>query len=438
MTTMQNIALQYGSEAIHIQLPARNILSIFRQQIPGAFPDEESLLEKAVHQPLEGKPLRRWAHRRRLLVLISDATREVPNEQILRYLLPELQEASFLQVLITTGTHQWNTRDNLRLRATIEQIFRNQSVPFAVNLHDSFATDWVDLGITSRGTPIRVNPLIQDTEGFLIISDVKPHYFGGYSNVVKHVVPGICAFQTAERNHSWTLDAHSRAGYHPWHPDLHRRENPLAEDMVEAFGMITANLPMWVLGIITFHNRLIWAAGGEPQTVMAEAFRQTDRWMVKEAQPADVLVVSPGGFPHDESLYISQRALELSRAALKPNGRLLFVSECRNGIGPPASIPRFYDPLISPERERLLRLSREEYTMYIHKPIRLLTLIQETRFFGMKSALPEDVVKKIGITPVDDVQSVLNQWLQTEPNLSINVVEDGNKLALFASNRGTV
>jgi len=252
--------------------------------------------------------------------------------------------------------------------------------------------------------------------------------------VVKHVVPGICAFETAERNHSWTLDARSRAVYHPWHTDASRRDNPLAADMVEAFTIITRNLSVWALGVITFHNRLLWAAGGDPQQVMGEAFRQADKWMVAEARPADVLIVSPGGYPHDESLYISQRALELSRAALKPGGRLLFLSECRNGIGPPASISRFYEPLVSPHRDALRSISRDEYTMYIHKPIRLLRLIEETQFLGMKSQLPPETVKNMGITPIDDVQLLLNAWLDENPDITINVVNDGNKLALFSRN----
>ena len=434
MNAWQNIELPYGSGAIMLSLPPQNILRIFSQKAPATFPEATRLLQQALNAPLGTPPLRQWAKKRRVLFLMADATREVPNILILKEILPHLQEATFLQMLITTGTHQWDAPDNLHLRLQVEQVLSENSIPFDVAVHNCFQDDWVDLGHTRQGTPIRVNPLISDVDGLLILSDVKPHYFGGYSNVVKHVVPGICAFQTAERNHSWTLDARSRAVFHPWHPDSSRRENPLAADMVEAFTMITRTLSVWALGVITFHNRLLWAAGGDPQRVMGEAFRQADEWMVADARPADVLIVSPGGYPHDESLYISQRALELSRAALKPGGRLLFLSECRNGIGPPASIPRFYEPLVSPRRQALLNISRQEYTMYIHKPIRLLRLIDETQFFGMKSRLSPETVNNMGITPIEDVQSVLNEWLQENPNLTINVVTDGNKLALFSRN----
>ena len=49
---------------------------------------------------------------------------------------------------------------------------------------------------------------------------MKTHYFAGYSNPIKNFVPGICAFETTEKNHSLALHPHSSFGLHPWHSDL--------------------------------------------------------------------------------------------------------------------------------------------------------------------------------------------------------------------------
>ncbi len=433
MTTARvTIPLRYGSTTITIQVPRTNLLQVFSQQVPQQSQPEAEWVQRAIQAPLNAPPLNEWSEGKRIALLLADATREVPNERLLQWLLPQIQNARQLQVLITTGTHQWDAPDNRALRQRLTRILKEFPVPHQVELHNCFGSHWWEVGTTRSGTPIRVNPLLKESDGILIFSDVKPHYFGGYSNVVKHVVPGVCAFETAERNHSWTLDPRSRAAVHPWHPNPHRRDNPLAADMVEAFAMITQNHSVWALGVITYHNRVVWATGGDPREVMGQAFLEADRWLGARATPADVLVVSSGGYPHDESLYIAQRALELSRPAVKRGGRVLFLAECRNGIGPPASIERFYRPLLPENRHQLKQFTRERYTMYAHKPLRLWQFIQDTQFLGMKSALAPEVLKNIDITPVQDVQSTLEEWIKQEPHITINVVTDGNKLALYA------
>ena len=429
-SSLITIPLAYGSSTLTIQLPRKNLLKVFRQKDPEVKLSAKKLIERAVQQPFGAMPLDEWSRGRRIAVLVADATRQVPNKMLLQELLPYLKAVANLHIIITTGTHQWNSPDNLALQQSLKRVLSNFPAPHRVTLHDCFAHQWWEAGTTTSGTPIRVNPDLKEVDGLVVISDVKPHYFGGYSNVVKHVVPGVCAFDTAERNHSWTLDLRSRAAVHPWHPDPARRDNPLAADMVEAFNIITQKMAVWVLGVITYHNHLVWAGGGAPPEVMARAFVAADQWMVATAKPADVLVVSCGGYPHDESLYIAQRALELSQPALKKGGRLVFIAECRNGIGPPASIERFYHPLLPPNRHRLRNLDRQRYTMYAHKPLRLWRLIENTQFFGMKSTLPVKILKRIDITPVRDVQFLLDHWIAKEPNLTINVVSDGNKLAL--------
>ncbi len=432
------ISLKYGTGEIPINIPRKNLLAVFEQKIPSQTSEPFRLIQHAVQSPLNAVPLEQWARGKHLLILLSDATREVPNVWILQNLLPVLHQAKFFQVLITTGTHSWDSPDNLQLKQQLIAVLKSQPVPFKVSIHNATATQWVDLGKTPAGTPIQVNTLIQEAEHILIISDVKPHYFGGYSNVVKHIVPGICSLTTAERDHSWSLDPRSRAVYHPWHKQPQRRDNPLAKDMVDAFQRIVQGKSVWALGIITYHNHLLWAAGGHPQEVMQAAFEQADRWMAMPAIPADALIVSPGGYPHDESLYIAQRALELSRPALKSGGRLLFVSECRNGIGSSSAVTRFYEPLLPENRKLLTNYTRENYTLYIHKPIRLWRLIQETQFLGMKTALAPNLLQNIHIAPVGDVQKTLEQWIRENPEITINVVKDGNKLALYAGYRRAI
>ena len=80
---------------------------------------------------------------------------------------------------------------------------------------------------------------------------MKNHYFAGYSNPIKNFVPGICNYSTAECNHALALRDESTFGQHPLHPDPRRRDNPLAKDMWEAYKIICAGRPVYVLATIS-------------------------------------------------------------------------------------------------------------------------------------------------------------------------------------------
>jgi hypothetical protein len=48
----------------------------------------------------------------------------------------------------------------------------------------------------------------------------------------------------------------------------------------------------------------------------------------------------------------------------------------------------------------------------------------------MVSELSADLIKKIHLSPVKNVQSVVDRWIEDDPQTSIGIVTDGNKLAL--------
>ena len=63
-----------------------------------------------------------------------------------------------------------------------------------------------------------------------------------------------------------------------------------------------------------------------------------DRSTTLDVEPVRFLVLSPGGIPHDESLYTAQRALELSSAAVKRGGEVLLPDSSRKAPLPASSV----------------------------------------------------------------------------------------------------
>ena len=48
---------------------------------------------------------------------------------------------------------------------------------------------------------------------------------------------------------------------------------------------------------------------------------------------ADVVIISPGGFPRDFDLHQSQKAIACAELACRPGGRIILCAEARDGIG---------------------------------------------------------------------------------------------------------
>ena len=91
-------------------------------------------------------------------ILICDITRPVPNDVILSALIKELNAAGIhsdkISVLVATGLHRPNEGRELL------ELIGNQWVMNTVRVFNHFARndgDHVDLGTTTRGTPVKVD-----------------------------------------------------------------------------------------------------------------------------------------------------------------------------------------------------------------------------------------------------------------------------------------
>ncbi len=435
---MREFSLKYGDGRIQFRIPNRNIQQFVEVSGDQLATSGENVVRESLANPLNAPLAEKFCAGRKVLLLVNDSTRKLPYPLLIKELGKALRNCAELRLLLCTGTHQADTPGNREIVRLLEESLAQAGVPnFSIHIHDARQGEFRDVGVTKFGTRVRVNRLADWADAFIVLSDMKNHYFAGYSNILKNFLPGMCAFSSVEKNHSLALHPRAAFGRHPWHPEDSRRDNPLARDMLEAYELIRKDRPVWVLAIITKGEQILWCGGGDPQSVSREAMREVDRRMSRSIQPADALILGCGGYPNDESLYISQRALELNQAAVRPGGKVLFLAECRNGIGPPASRKNFFD-LLQGNLEEVLRIIEKKYVMYSHKAYKFARMITNLGFLGMTSKLPSELVASIHLTPVADPQILVEEWLNENPDLKINVVADGNKIALHAGNGGAV
>lgn len=428
-----NVDLHYGTGVVSLRVPDRNVQEIIRP-----WQGEQTGDDAADLPQIMGRQAGAFAGKvagKRVCVLVDDGSRDEPLAVVLPHVCGVLRGAAAVQFLICTGTHTADTPKNREIRRGIEKECQAVGVNLTrVHAHDCKADEFRDVGRTRRGTQVLVSALADEADVFLVVSDVKVHYFAGYSNPVKNFVPGISAFRAVEKNHSLALLEESTHGLHPWHPDPARRGNPLADDQVEGMELIARGRPIYALVMISAGTRLVWARFGPVQDVSAESFVVTDERNIRPATPTSRMVVSPGGLSNDEDLYTAQRALELTRAAVTDGGEVLFLAACPNGVGEPQTLENFYNRLTAPLDEVIQSIQRD-YVLYSHKPYKFAQMIRRLRRIWMHTQIPDHLVQAAHLHPTRNPQAVVDSWLAEQPETRILFVDGANKVALTAVGR---
>ncbi|MBI3449078.1 MAG: DUF2088 domain-containing protein [Acidobacteria bacterium] len=361
---------------------------------------------------------------------MSDATREEPRAPLVRAIAPALRAARESWLVVATGSHDPRSPATVALASELEGLLRAEGVPVGrVILHDAIAGPFTDFGVTSRGTPVRLDARAMEAEGFFVLSDMKPHYFAGYSCPPKFVFPGLAAMEAIEANHSFTLDPRSRAGHHPWHPEAARRTNPLAEDYVEAFDAALSGRPAFALTFGSSGDEIFWAEAGELEDAASRGMVRADAISHVVTEPARFAVISPGGYPNDIDLYIAQRALELCGDAVEDGGDILFLCECSGGVGPAHTLPAFWEPL----RGNLTAAAappQGPYRLYSHKAVNFARLILRLSALHLHAALAPEEIGAAHMVAVTDPQAVIGEWLAMDPDARILLFDGASKLSV--------
>jgi len=425
------VRLKLGDGALELRVPDDRLAGPWSLQSvrPGATAGRSGV-EGAVRELAEAG-LVAAVRGRRVGLLLADGTRAWDPAELLPPLGELLAPARRVDAFLCTGTHDPGTPENRRMAERVGEALSGFACPVAVTVHDARRDEHVELGTTARGTRVRVLAEAHRCEAFLVVADMKHHYFAGYSNPSKYYVPGLAELETVRGNHSLALEEGSVFGRHPWHPDASRRANPLASDLVEAFERFVGERPHFALALVSSSRGVVWSGGGRTEEVSGRAMAAVDDLASLSLSPVRFLVVSAGGAPHDESLYTAQRALELSRDAVLPGGEVLFLARCPNGVGPPGARRNFFEPLTRPLAD-IRAAPREEYVLYSHKPVKFARLLTRLAAIHFLTDLPPAEVRRIHMQPVEDAQSVVDDWVRRAgPGERIGFLDDAAKLAIL-------
>lgn len=309
--------LPYGRVPYPLGLPGRSISVIEAVARPAA-PPLDGLIAAALAAPLGSAPLETLAPPgARVTVIVSDGTRVEPRAAFLSAVRARLPAVRWT-IAIATGTHGPASIDELGLPA---ELVAEATV---VN-HDGHRSEHlVQVGVTSRGTPVRLHRCVLDADLVIATGCIRPHYFAGFGAGVKAIFPGLGEATAIRINHALKTEPGARAGV--------LDGNPCREDLADAVALVPT--PTFLLNGVCAPDGAIHAvvAGGVDTAFRAGA--ALARTWFSATAPRAPIVVASDALPVTATLYQAAKIAAATADLVEPGGVLVLVAECPEGIGP--------------------------------------------------------------------------------------------------------
>ena len=325
---MHHIDLRYGKGTYTLPLDPDWDVTVIRKPEMPVLPDPVEAIRAALARPVNAHPLAEEARgKKSACILVCDITRPVPNRLFLPLLVRQLLDAgvpaSGISILVATGLHRPNEGDELA------ELIGDPWVMKTVRVLNHFARndeDHVDLGPTSRGTPVKLDRRFVEADVRIATGLVEPHFMAGYSGGRKVIAPGVAHKDTITTFHSARFMGHPRAA------NCVLDGNPLHEEQLEIMKKLGHALALNT--VIDEHRRLSFVNFGE---VVQSHLKAVDFIRLYAEVPVDrrftTVVTSAAGYPLDKTYYQTVKGMVAPIDILEPGGDLLIVSECAEGMG---------------------------------------------------------------------------------------------------------
>jgi nickel-dependent lactate racemase len=322
------LELSYGKGFLPVEFDERWQVTVIRKPPMPVEPDAPAAMRAALSHPVGARPLADEARNARsACVLICDITRPVPNGLLLPAILRQLLDAGMrkqsIVVLVATGLHRPNEGKELEELVGDPWVLEN----FRVENH--FArddTDHLDLGATSRSTPVKLDRRFVEADLKIVTGLVEPHFMAGYSGGRKVIAPGIAHQDTITTFHN------ARFMSHPAAESCVLEGNPLHEEQLEIVRKLGRVLA--VNTVLDEQRRLSFVNYGEVIASHLQAVGFVERYVrVPVSRRFRTVVTSAAGYPLDKTYYQTVKGMVGPVDILEPGGNLLVVSECSEGVG---------------------------------------------------------------------------------------------------------
>lgn len=323
----RTIPIPYYTSTLDLHVDEENLKAVLTAKMHGfhAEKSQEQLVLDALEHPVGSPRLRTLAEgKRKIVIVTSDHTRAVPSKITLPLLLKEIRSGNpdaDITILIATGLHRPTTEEEQR-RMFGDEIVDHEKI--AIN--NAFAPEqFVELCTLPSGAVFQVNRLAAECDLLVTEGFVEPHFFAGFSGGRKSILPGICSERTVNENHSYKAVSHPRSN------SGMLKDNPIHADMLCAAKAVNVQFIFNVA--LDGEKKIVAAWAGDLEKAHEAGVAFIRQWSQCPVVTGDIVITSNGGYPLDQNLYQSPKAMATAEACAGEDGVIIMCCSCCDGMG---------------------------------------------------------------------------------------------------------
>lgn len=319
------VVFHYGRQTLPIQIKEQNLAGVVWPELPAVHNSREEI-RKSLSNPIGGPRLKEIIAKKRpdtIAVLVTDVSRPIPYQELLEEVVQEIlaggTQREQICFVIATGAHRPNTAEEIRT------VFGSLAEQYSFVNHDC-DSELVNLGILAGGVPLHINKRVADAHMVITTGCILPHNLAGFSGGPKLIMPGVAGRKTIEQNHSMMTNPGIGAGKIV--------NNPIQEQILEAAQRVGVDFNISV--VLNEQNDILRCFAGDlKQAWLAGCSFCRSVYHLTLPEPEDVVIAGAGGYPRDLNLYQAAKALVNGARLAKPEGTVVLLAQCPEGLGEP-------------------------------------------------------------------------------------------------------
>lgn len=295
-----------------------------------------SLFGKRLHQYLIATPIDLENPR----IVVADKTRLCGYPEYLPILTETLQQLGAKQgdikFIIAYGTHPFQSEEEcLRCYGSTYEDFE------FIHHSSNDITVFKNIGVTQKGTPIRVRNDLLQASSVITMGAICHHYFAGYGGGRKLLFPGCGETTSIYTNHALFLEKETKQLSTHCQPG-NLQNNPISDDLFDFEDSFRSDLA--IHAIMDEHGQVCDVEIGQDRDTFLKACARHAKSYEHNCDSFNVVVASCGGYPKDINLIQAHKAIHNSSMFVKDGGELVVYCACDDNVGSTTLLPWFeYD-----------------------------------------------------------------------------------------------
>lgn len=388
-----NYQIKYFKDYVPFQIEETHPVQELLPKHCPAVESEEAEVKRVLAHPIDSEKLSDIVKPgEKIVIITSDVTRPVPSWVIVPCLLEELEKAHIsmkdVTIVFGLGSHRPMTEEEHR-RLVGDNVYEK------VTCIDSNPDDCIHMGTCQNGTSVDIFRTVAEADRRILVGNVEYHYFAGYSGGMKAIMPGVASRESIQSNHKNMIRPGSYAG--------NLEGNPVRDDIEEVAKYCPVDFIVNV--VLDDHKQIAYAAAGHPVAAHRNACHFLDEiYKIQIGKPADVVIVSTGGYPKDINLYQAQKSIDNAKHAVREGGIMVVAASCKEGYGSD-TFGRWIQNYDTPE-ERIQAI-HEHFELGGHKSA-ALGLVQLKCTIYLVTDMDDALVEKANMVPFHDLQTAID------------------------------